>query len=1033
VSFAALRRHGRALVFAALALALAGAGATLAMPIALFPRIDFPRIVVTASAGDRPADRMMVEATRPLEQAVRSVPGIVRIRSVTSRGESQVLASFRWGADMVATELLLAKEVEAVRSALPEGTRIDVRRMDPTVFPVLGLSLTSDEVKLDRLRDLAEFTVLPVLSRIEGVARVAVLGGDVRELHVVADPAALAARGATLDDIARALGRANVLLGAGWISERGRLELVLADGTLPDAAAVERVVVKGEGPGAVRLGDVAGVEEGAEPRWTRVRADGREAVLVNVHQQRDGNTVAIAAAVRAAAAGLGRLLPRGVRLSIYYDQSDLIVESMRSVRDAIVVGLILAAAVLFGFLRSARMAALAGFSVVLSMGATVLILYVLGLSFDIMTLGAMAAATGLVIDDAIVVVEHVAAVLHRGEPRCSAVGRALAELGASLPGSSLGTIVVFVPLGFLSDVTGAFFRSLALTMVAALAMSFLFSTLVVPVLADRVLSGRDGERAADGRLFRALQRGYVRLSRPVLRRPWLVLAAAAALAPASYLVYERLGTDFLPAMDEGAFILDYRTAPGTALEKTDRILAGIERILRETPEVAAYSRRTGIRLGGGIAEANEGDFAVRLTSDRRRSLDQVMDAVRARVEAEVAGIEDVELVKLIADLIGDLTAVPQPIEVKLFGDDPAALGALAFEVAERIKKVPGIVDVLPGVVVAGDALDVRADPTLLALHGLGTDDLARAVEAAVNGNVATRVLEGERLVGVRVRLPAAKRASAADIEALLLRGSQGELVPLGRVARVDRIEGQAQITREDLKPLVAVTARIAGRDLGGVMADVKRAVAAEPLPRGVEVAYGGLYEQQQRSFRGLALVLVAAALLVFIVFLELFESFAAAAAVVLIAVLSLAGVLLALLATGTPLNVSSLVGMVMIVGIVAESAVFLVHEARRQIAAGAAPREAIVEAGRLRLRQSVMTTLAGVLALLPLALGLGAGAQMQQPLAIAVIGGFTLKTLLLVFVLPAALVALRFGVRGRVPPPGEARRAEESRLAEHAS
>lgn len=1013
MTFDALRRRRRGLLFAAVVLTAAGVGASAAMPTALFPRISFPRLQVRVDAGDLPAEWTMAQVTRPLELALRGVPDLVKLRSTTSRGGAEVSAHFRWGTDMIQAELLATKELERVRGELPAGTAIDLRRMDSTVFPVIGVSLTSDaRTSPTALRDLAELDVLPALSRIAGVARVSVLGGALREVWVELLPERLAAHGLRPDDVTAALARENVLRAVGKLTERHRLDLVVADAVVDAPAVLAELPVAGAGAAVVRLKQVARVLPGERPRWTRVTADGRDAVLLNVHQQLGADTVAIAAALRGVLEQARPRLPAGVTMAVFYDPSDLILESMASVRDAILVGVLLATVVILVFLRSARLTLIAAASVVCSVATTVLCLWGAGLGFDIMTLGAIAAAISLVIDDAIVVVEHVAAVLARGGPRSDAVGRALEELGPSLPGSSLGTMIVFVPLAFLDGVTGAFFRPLALTMVVVLGVSFVSSVVLVPLLADRHLTTAPATKA-EGRVLAWCERVYARLVRLTLRAPWLVVLGALALVPAALWAYGGLETGFLPEMDEGGFVLDYRSPDGTSLEETDRLLRQVEAILEDTPEVAAYSRRTGLQLSGALSEANEGDFLVRLTRAPRRSAAEVIDDIRERVEGQVKGLE-VEFAALMGDLIGDLTAVPQPIEVKLFGDDPAQLRRLAPGVAARLEAVPGVVDVVPGIVVAGDSVSIRLDHERLGLHGLTAHDVATTLEQAVGGAVATTLVQGERVVGVRTIFPRGARERAADLAAITLRAPDGALVPLGDVARLEPREGEAQLTREDLRPMVAVTARLDGRDLGGGMADVQRAVGA--LPPGVEVAYGGLYEEQQRSFRGLALVIGVGALLVTLVLVFLFDSYAAAAAIVLVAALSLAGVFVGLRATGEALNVSSLVGMVMIIGIVAESAVFLVHEARRQVEAGVAVTEALVTSGRVRMRQVVMTTACGVLALLPLALGVGAGSQMQRPLAVAVIGGFAFKTLLLLLVLPAALAAFGFGRRPAAGP-----------------
>jgi multidrug efflux pump subunit AcrB len=750
----------------------------------------------------------------------------------------------------------------------------------------------------------------------------------------------------------------------------------------------------------VRLADVASVDANTAPNWTRVTADGRDAVLFSVYQQPGSNSVQIAQDIKARLDGLRKQLPPGVQIASWYDQSELVTASAASVRDAVLIGIGLSAAVLLLFLRNLKVTLIAIVVVPAVLASTVVLLYVLGMSFNIMTLGGMAAAVGLIIDDAIVMIEHIMRRLQGGDGEVhKRVMAAALEFLRPLAGSSASTLVIFLPLAFLSGVTGAFFKALSLTMAAALFISFLVSWLAVPLLADHFLDARDAEHAPDSRLVRWLHERYRRILEALLARPWLVLVGVAPLLLAGFFAYRAVGSGFMPAMDEGGFVLDYRTAPGTALTETDRLLRQVEGIVRATPDVASYSRRTGAGLGGSINEANEGDFFIRLKPSGRRPVDQVMDDIRGRIERQVPGI-DVEMAQLMEDLIGDLTAVPQPVEIKIFGDRPEVLAASARAVAERLGKIDGVVDVKNGINPAGDAMDIRVDPARAALEGMDADAITRYVGSVMSGTVATRVPGGVKMVDVRVWVPPNQRATETDLRQLRVVAPDGHVFPLQRVAGIRALTGQAQITRENLKRMVAVTARISGRDLGSVIADV-RTMMARPgtLPSDSYYQLGGLYEQQQIAFHGLMAVFAAASALVFLLLLFMYESFRLALSILVTALLAVSAVFIGLWLTRIELNISAMMGMTMIIGMATEVAIFYYSE-QQELAADRPREQALLEAGLNRMRPIAMTTLAAILTLLPLAFALGRGSEMQQPLAIAIISGLVVQLPLVLLLMP---------------------------------
>jgi len=1013
-------QHRRSILFLLAVATIGGALTAINLPVALFPSVSFPRIAIAIDAGDQPAAQMVTQVTRPAEQAIKGVPGLREVRSSTSRGSAEMGLNFDWGSDLNIATLQVQAALSRILPSLPAGTVFDVRRMNPFVFPVAAYSLTADKLDSTKVREIAQYELLPLLSSINGVARVEVQGGNVRELRVDVDPGRLASHGLAMDDVSKALAAANVLQAVGRTEDRHKLLLALSDTQLKTLDDIRQTIVHAGTSAAVRLSDVAAVYESAAPNWTLVTADGKPAVILQVKQQPDGNTVQILKDINAAMRAYAPKLPPGLHISNWYDQSELVSGAARSVLEAVLIGIALAALVLLAFLRSFKITIITLIVVPAVLCATVLLLYLLSMSFNIMTLGGMAAAIGLIIDDAIVMIEQIERGLRsEGAQGHAEIRVAAREFLSPLAGSSAATIIIFVPLAFLSGVTGAFFKALSLTLASALIVSFLAAFFVIPLLADYFIKAKEAaHHAQEGPISRRVLRGYRQVFQRLQARPLLLLPALAVLLLAGFFAYRQVGSGFMPSMDEGGFIFDYFSPPGTSLQDTDALLQKVEQILRSTPEVRTYSRRTGLQLGGGLTEANTGDIFVRLKPLPRRDIEAVMSDVRARVQKEVPGL-NVETAQLMEDLIGDLTAVPQPIEVKIFGDDPTTLNGVAAKVAVAITAVKGVTEIRNGVVVAGDALDIRVDAVKAGIEGLDPDQVAQQIKAFLSGTVATQIQNIDRSIDVRVWLPPRARATISDVRDLRLLAPDGHRVALSRLAQVSLLTGQPQISRDNLKPMVAVTARIEARDLGSTVAEVNTLLQKSNLfPQGTYFELGGLYAQQQIAFRGLIAVLVAAFALVFLLLLYLYERFMLALAIIAMPLAAMAAVFIGLWITGIELNISAMMGMTMVVGIVTEIAIFYFSEYQMLIKDGMAHESALVQAGINRLRPIAMTTIAAMLALLPLALALGQGSAMQQPLAIAIISGLTVQMPLVLLVMP--IVYSVWSRRSRNALPGAA-------------
>jgi CzcA family heavy metal efflux pump len=1001
-------RNSRVILLGILLLTAAGLHSMLTLPSNIYPEVEFPRIQMVAHAGDLPPRMMQLAVTRPLEEAARTVLGVRRVRSKTIRGACEISVIFDPGADMPYSLQLMQAKTDEVRQELPAGTQLVVERMTPSLFPIFSVNLTGALPPAD-LRDLAVYELRPLLSRVPGVADVEVLASEEREISVIVDPDRLNAARLTLEQLSDALKATNQVVSVGRLPKDYRQYLVLASAELTSIDDVRKVVVAFRQGTPLYLGDLAEVREGVVDRTTLVSGNGKPAALISVARQIRGNILAVADGAWTALAQYRPSLPPSVRLQVVYDLAEFVRNAVASVRDAILIGAFLAVLVLVAFLRDWRVTAIAAISLPLTMIGTFFVLRLTGGTVNLMSLGGLAIAIGLVIDDAIVVVENIHRHRALGEPVAVAAEKGTRELLAAVIGSTLTTVVVFVPLGLLEGVVGQFFSALSLTLAAAVLLSLAYALFFIPSAAERFLHDRKEHTLRLGWLTER----YRALLTAALTRPRLVAGLTLAFAALGALLYFRLDTGFLPEMDEGGYVIDYWTPEGTSLAETDRMVHRIEEVVIATPEVAGFARRTGAELGLFATEQNRGDIVVKLkpSAARRRSAEQVISAQRAIFAAQMPGMT-IEFVQLLQDMLGDLEGNPEPVEVKIFGDDLGELGRLAERTAERLRKIPGVVDLV--VPQRGNPeLDLRVDPTRAARVGFTVEQVASQLSAGLLGRVATSFRRSDRLIDVRVRFPDRKRFDLDWIRQFPLTTSSGEVVPLATTSQIAFSQGETQLFREDLQQMVPVTARLEGRGLGSGVREVARALAADPWPIGYSYRIGGLFESQQASFRSMVLVLAIAVLLVFAVLVAQFRHFTPALVILSAAPLSLVGAFALLLLTGTPLNVSSFMGLILLIGLIVKNGIILVDYADVLIARGSGPREALVEAGAVRLRPILMTTLCTLFGLLPLALGLGPGAELQKPLAIAVIGGLAVSTLVTLVFVPTVLVTLH-GRRGRL-------------------
>jgi CzcA family heavy metal efflux pump len=969
----------------------------------LFPEISFPKIKIIADAGLQPVDKMMVTVTKPLENVIKQVPDLLTIRSTTSRGSCEISAFMDWGTNIDIARQRIESKIAEAGNSLPPGVQISVEKMNPSILQVIGYSL---ETKNNRspidMKMLALYTIKPFLSQVPGVSEVRVTGGKQKEYWIRLNRSKMSSLGVTPDMITSAMAQTNFIKSNGYLADYHLLYLTVTDATVRNITQIQSIVISNNGKRIIRIKDFAEVAIKEAVEFTKINANGKESILIAIIKQPNANLIDLSAQMESKVADLQKILPGDISLKPYYIQADFVNDSVKSVRDSLWIGLLLAIFVSILFLRSFKASAVILFTIPVTICLTVLCLYIVGYSFNIMTLGAIAASIGLIIDDAIVVVEQIQRT-HEEHPEESTpvlIQKAIRYLFPAMLGSSISTIVIFIPFEWMSGVAGAYFKVLTNTMIITLVCSFFVTWIGVPIIYLLLTKKNPGRRLPKTQLpVKARQQQWISV---MIHNPWISLILTGVMIGAVCLILPRLETGFLPEMDEGSIVLDYTSPPGTSLEETDRMLRLVEKLIVQVPEVSSYSRRTGTQLGFFITEPNTGDYLIQLKKSRSRSTEDVIADMRRKIEASQPALR-IDFGQVIGDMLGDLMTSVQPVAIKIFGNDPKILDSLSHRVAGTVSEVPGTADVFDGVVIAGPSITIEPGYDKLAQFGISPASLQYQMQTSLEGNIVGNILEKEQITPIRIIDSGSSRLSTESLNHLQIFLPGGKLKPIGELAVVSVNDGDAERKRENLQSMGEVTARLENRDLGSVIRDIRQKVGSEvALPQGYHIEYGGAYADQQQSFKELLMILIASSLLVFAVILFLFKDFRIAFLIIGLAVLGISGSFIALYLTGTPLNVGSYTGLIMIVGIIGENAIFTFLQFRDSLKESTVD-HAIVYAISTRLRPKLMTALGAIIALLPLALGIGTGAQLHRPLAIAVIGGFLVALPILLILLPSML------------------------------
>ncbi|KIA83982.1 efflux RND transporter permease subunit [Flavobacterium sp. AED] len=973
------------------------------MQTSLFPEITFPKIKIIADAGQQPIDKMMITVTKPLENAIKKVQDLKTVRSTTSRGSCEISAFMDWKSDIDLSKTRIEEQINQIKNNLPPDTQISVEKMNPSILPVIGYAIEGKGISAIELKKIANYTIKPFLSQIDGVSEIRIIGGKEKEYWLSLDFTKMTALGITPDAITQVLSQTNFIKSNGYLSDYRYLYLTITDAQVDKKDELENLVIRNNGKGIVTLKDIAAVEIREAKEYIKVNANGKESILIAVLKQPNSNLIALSEAMHDKLESLKKILPKNIKITPFYEQASFVNDAVKSVTDSLLIGLLLAIIVAVLFLKSVKASATILIIIPVTLGLTLIVLYLTGQTFNIMTLGAIAAALGLIIDDAIVVVEqiHRTHEEHPDEPTVSLLQKAIHYLFPAMVGSSISTIVIFIPFVLMSGVAGSYFKVLTDTMIITLVCSFFVTWLLLPVV-YLLLSKKENnsETKKEIEIHDVKTQTWVAY---FIGKPIISISFCIVLVLSIFIILPNLETGFLPEMDEGSIILDYESPPGTSLGETDRMLKEVEKIIIKIPEVEAYSRRTGTQMGFFITEPNRGDYLIQLKKDRSKTSNDIIDEIRQKVEATQPALR-IDFGQVIGDMLGDLMSSVSPIEVKIFGDNQAELQKIAKKVNAIVEKVKGTADVFDGIVLAGPSINIVPNYSRLAQYGITPADLQFQLQTALEGNVIGNLLENERIIPIRLIYKNSEKRSLEDIKKLQLFLPNGQSIPISSLVAISAQKGVAEIERENLQMISVVTGRLDNRDLGSVMKDIQTQVTSNiHLPSGYYIEYAGAYKEQQQSFKELLMILIASSLLVFGVILFLFRDFRIALVILLISVLGIAGSYLLLFITGTPLNVGSYTGIIMIVGIISENAIFTFLQFRETFKLTRNVNESIIYSISTRLRPKLMTALGAIIALFPLAIGIGTGSELHQPLAIAVIGGFIIAMPLLLIVLPTLL------------------------------
>jgi HAE1 family hydrophobic/amphiphilic exporter-1 len=976
--------------------------------IDLYPEMNLPVAAVITDypgAGPQEVENLI---TRPLESVLGTVSDLDSIQSVSSTGNSLVIVFFNWGTDMNFAALQMREKVDLIKSYFPDDAgNPTVFKMDPNMLPILQMAVSGRDPV--RVKQVTEDVIQPRLERVPGVAAVRVEGGAEREIQVLVDQARLQGYGFSLNQIVQALQMENMNVSGGQVKEGKKDLLVRATGEFKDPEEIKNLVLTSPAGTTVHLGDLAEVRDGVKEATHISRVNGKPGLTIMINKQSTANTVQVARDVKKALREMEKDIPEDFQVSILLDQSEFIEQSIQSVVNKIFGGGLLAMLVMLVFLRNLRSTLIISTSIPISIIFTFVLLYFNDMTLNLISLGGLALGVGLIVDDAIVVLENIYRHRQQGYSLVDAARVATDEVASPVIASTLTTIAVFLPIVFVEGLASQLFKPMALTVSFSVGASLAVALTLVPLLASRFLKLTEvREGTFSGRVYGASEKWFDRLhNRYKNTLAWAlshrkrVITGVTVLFIASLALIPRVGAEFMPTMDEGYVKVTVDMPNGTSLEETDRAITAVERLAERIPEVKnIYSSIgfTGSESMGGEVSSDRGQVYFELVekSRRSRSTGEVAEELRGLVR----DIPGADIQVSATGPASEGQGMGAPVQVNIKGDDLATLTRLAGEAAKIIEQVPGTRQVDSGLAEGLPEIRVVVNRDKAAQYGLSGAEVSSTLRTAIEGTVATRYRTGEDEIDVRVQLANAASARLADLKSLTVMSQTGVTVPLGTVADLIEQEGPTSINRQDQSRFVSITANLSGRDLNSVVKDIRSRLDDLPLPPGYFIEYGGQNEEMMKAFGNLGLALILAIVLVYLVMVAQFESLIYPFIIMFSVPVTITGVVLSLLLTGRTFSVPAFIGVILLAGIVVKNAIVLVDYVNVLRRRGMARDEAILQAGPTRLRPILMTALTAILAMLPMALGIGEGAEGQAPLATVVVGGLLFSTLITLILVP---------------------------------
>jgi len=977
------------------------------------PDLEFPTVSVVTTYSGASSEDIENTITRPLEQIINTISRVKRVDSMTLEGASVIMTEFEWGTNLDFAAQDIRDQIGLYRNFLPEeATDPLVVKFDLGQMPIIFGGITANRPTYE-LKELIEDEVAPRLERIDGVASAQVFSMDVREILVDIDKAALESLNISLDQILYALRMENLNLPAGRIVERHSEFLLRTLGEFKTLEDIQNTIIGSTQTGQpVYLGDVAEVRDALKDTRFMVRIQGEKGIFYFISKRSGANTVITARAVNKELEKIKATLPPDIKFFPFMDQSEMIQRVIRRTGNNALVGGILAIFFIFVFLRNWRPTVTIALAIPLSVITTFIALYLAGYTLNLLTLGGLALGIGMLVDNAVVVIENIFRHMEEGKSKEESAKRGASEVGMAITASTLTTIAVFFPMVFARGLTGRMTRGLALSIAFALIASLFVALTVVPMVASLLFKANNNQgnqvKKKMTRQFDRARNFYRRILHGALKRRWLVLGGTVGLLIISFAIVPFLGTEFMPAMDREMLILSVKMPVGTSLEETDRVVTIVEKLLAAAPGVETVSAQAGSQaesnpadMAGGFSTtgSHEGLVWVGLVkkSDRKLSDQEILEGIRRKLpKLKDAKIEAIDFG---AAMMGGESA---PIEIKIFGKDINILGDVADSIVDRIQDVEGLRDVTHSLAEGKPEYHISINREKASRMGLQVNQVANAVQTASLGKVVTRYREGNEEFDIRVQFKEKFRDSLDDIKSIPIMTPFNSMVSLEQVASVERGEGPIRINRENQARVVKVTANIAGRDLGSIVRDIKKRISKveSGLPSGYFIEFGGQYEQMQEAFIIMAGAFALATLLVYMIMASQFESFKHPFVIMFTIPLAIVGVTLALLISGQPVSLPALIGFIMLGGIAVNNGIVMVDYINQLKRRGVEKREAILQACTVRLRPVLITAFTTILGMLPMALSISEGAEMRAPMAIAVIGGLTATTLLTLFVIP---------------------------------